>query len=348
MEVRIYDANLDLQGIIENQTSLLWNRQYFEPGDFELHCPITENNVKLLKRGNLVTMYGQDEAGVIEDIQMNEDPEDNEITASGRFLAAYMGYRIVKGTVNINSTIEVAMRDLLSNVTEIPRVELGTLKGFAETITGQVTYKNLLTYVQKLARAGNLGYRFRPDFNAKKIIFEIYQGVDRSQEQTSNSRVVFSEAYDNLNEVTYRINDQTFANVAYVLGEYTDGTQVIREVGDTTATGLDRREIFVDATGVDSEDITEAEYLAALDQEGWNELNSNALSETFECDTNATGNFVYRENYDLGDIVTVKKISWGMQDSLRITGLQETYEDGGLTVTPTLGDPLPTAMEWED
>ena len=348
MEIRIYNADLDLKGIIENQTSLLWCRKYFEPGTFELHVPITAFNLSVLTIGNLVTMYGQDDAGIIEDIQCEESLEKNEIVAQGRFLSAYMGYRLITGTVNIDSTVEVAMRTLLGNATPIPLVELGELNGFSETVTGQVTYKNLLNFMIKLAKAGNIGFRFRPDFNKKRIIFETYEGKNRSIEQSENNRVTFSENYDNLNQATYRANDQSYANVAYVVGKDTNDNQVMVVVGDTESEGLERREIYVDATGVNAADLSTEEFYAALRQEGQNTLNASAFSETFECDTNAQGNFIYRDNYDLGDIVTVKKASWGMQRSLRITELQETYEYGSMTVTPTLGNPLPTAIDWED
>ncbi len=348
MEIRIYDKVLDLKGIIENQTSLIWLRKYFEPGEFELHAPITDFNMNMLTIGNLVTMYGQNEAGVIEDVNYEESREKNEITAKGRFLSAYMGRRLIRGTVNINDTIENAMRTLITGATPIPLLELGELNSFPETVTGQVTNKNLLSFMVKLAKAGNIGYRFRPDFNRKKIIFETYKGVDRSIEQTENNRVTFSENYDNINKATYKANDQSYANVAYVVGENAKGEEVTVEVGDTESEGLERSEIFVDASGVSATDISDDEFMAALRQEGQNTLNANRFSETFECDTNAQGNFVYRKNYDLGDIVTVKKASWKMQKSLRMTELQETYEYGSLVVTPTLGNPLPTSIDWED
>ena len=170
MEVRIYNASLDLQGIIENQTSLLWNRKFFEPGTFELHAPITSFNLSRLTIGNLITLYGQNDAGIIENIEYEESNDKNEITASGRFLSGYLGYRLIVGTVNLDGPIEVAMRTLFSNSSAIPLVELGTLNGYTETVIGQVTNKNLLNFINKLARAGNIGYRFSPDFNSKKII----------------------------------------------------------------------------------------------------------------------------------------------------------------------------------
>lgn len=42
MEVRIYDRDLNFKGVIENHTSLIWTRKYYEPGNFEIHVPITQ------------------------------------------------------------------------------------------------------------------------------------------------------------------------------------------------------------------------------------------------------------------------------------------------------------------
>ena len=60
MEVRVYDSDLDLKGIIENQTSLIWTRKYNEAGEFELHVPITDDNRNLLRVGNIITKKGSD------------------------------------------------------------------------------------------------------------------------------------------------------------------------------------------------------------------------------------------------------------------------------------------------
>ena len=54
MEVRIYGQNLFRKGQIENQISLIWTRKFYEPGTFELHAPITDENLSLLQPGNII------------------------------------------------------------------------------------------------------------------------------------------------------------------------------------------------------------------------------------------------------------------------------------------------------
>lgn len=349
VEIRIYNRDLRFQGIIENQTSIIWTRRYFETGEFEIHVPITEYNVKLCKRKNIVWLRGAVEAGVIEDMRLDETRNVNEITIKGSFLESYMSRRIIHPTVNFNGLTEVAMRTLLSGLADpLPYVELGELKGYDDTVSFQCSWKNLLSFESKLAMSANMGFRLRPDFTARKIKFEVYKGLDRSRHQHERSYVEFSDTYANLESASYVENDQLEKTVAYVAGEGEGAERTIVVVGDTTSTGYDRRELYVDARDLSSEDLTPAQYEAALMQRGIEKLNENVLSTSLECVTIPLGNFRYKVNYDLGDIVTTRKTNWNVEQDLRITEIQEVYEHGEMQVIPTFGTPLPTTLSMED
>lgn len=348
MEIRIYSRDLRFQGISENQTSVIWTRRYFEPGDFAIQAPITDNNVGLYRPGNLVWIQGAVEAGIIEDLKYNETQRKNSMTIKGRFLESYMTRRIIRSTFNFSGYTEVAMRNLFMSVESLPYIELGELQGFDEMVDFQCSWKELLSTETKLARSSNLGFRFRPSFTKRKIYFDIYKGFNRARSQHERSYAEFSDEFDNINEAIYTVNNQLEKNVAYVLGEGegADRTQVI--VGDNSSTGYDRKELYVDARDISSEGLTPAQYQLALIQRGIEKLNENIASNSLECVTIPLGNFVYKKNYDLGDIVTTKKNNWGVSQDLRITEIQEVYEHGAMQVIPTLGNPLPTTLNMED
>ena len=346
MEVRIYGRDLFRRGQIENQTSLIWTRKFYEPGTFELHAPITDEHLSLLQEGNIIGKKGSAEAGIIEDIEKEESDIKNEITAKGRFLSSYMDRRLIKKTVNFSGKTEAAMRQLYSGVVPIPLVELGSLNGFSEKVEFQVTMKNLLTYESKLSRAGAIGFRFRPDFQRRKIIFETYQGKDRTFNQHTNNRVVFSEDYNNLNNAIYRRNSQNLKTFAIVGGQGEGDARTYYELGG--GEGYDLREVFIDAKDINPDGMTAAAYKAALLQRAREALNEAIVSETLECETDAAINFVYKEDYDLGDIVTVRKKKWNLYMNQRITELSEVYEYGGMIVVPTFGDPLPEKIKWDE
>lgn len=346
MEVRIYGRNLFRIGQIENQTSLIWTRKFYEPGTFELHAPITNENLYMLKEGNIVGKKGSAEAGIIEDIEKEESDIKNEITVKGRFLSSYMDRRLIKKTVNFSGYIEVAMRQLYSGCIPIPLVELRSLNGFTERVEFQVTMKNLLAYENKLSRAGAIGFRYRPDFVNHKIIFETYQGKNRTLSQHENNRVIFSEDYNNLNNAIYKYNSQNLKTFAIVGGQGEGDARTYYELGG--GEGYDLREVFVDAKDLNPEGMTAAQYKAALLQRAQETLNESIVSESLECETEAAINFTYKEDYDLGDIVTVRKKKWNLYMNQRITELSEVYEYGGMTVVPTFGDPLPEKIKWDE
>lgn len=346
LEIRVYDRNMMRKGVIENERSLLWVRKYFEPGTFEMHAPLTDQNLQLLVEDNLIAYEGSVEAGTIEEVRYTENFDLNEIVVKGRFLSSYLDRRLIRSTVNFSGKVEVAMRQLVSGVTAIPLLELGDLKGYTSTVRFQATMKNLLDYEKKLASSSNLGFRCRPDFSAKKIYFEVYQGTDRTTGQNVASRVTFSEEYENLNSADYIYNSQIYKTLAVVGGQGEGSDRVYVEVGG--GSGLDLREVFVDAKDIRQDKLTDAEYKEALRQRGLETLAKDALSVSLTSETRPDVNFTYKKDYDLGDIVTVQKTSWGLKSYQRITEIQEVYENKRMKVVPTFGSPLPEAVKWED
>lgn len=349
MEIRIYDREMNFIGVIENQSSFQWNRKYNGVGDYELHMPITDDNARMVALGNLVWFRGAVEVGVMESIKFTMYRGATTIVVTGRFAESYMDRRLIRPRLNFSGTVEDAMRKILDDAEPIPNVVLGDRLGLTDRVEFQATYKEVLAYEEKLAQSVNYGFRFRPNFTDKTLTFEIYQGVDHSMQQSDHNRVVFSESYGNLNEIDYMQNNQLLKNVAYVGGEGEGIDRTFITIGDDTLEGLDRREVFVDAKDVQKEEgMTDAEYIALLQTRGYEKLNEDTEARSIELETNPDGNFVYKRDYNVGDIVTIKKANWGIQTNLRVTAITEVYEKGYVKVVPTFGTPLATSIDWKE
>lgn len=341
IEVRVYNASMDFEGVIDNYSSLQWVRKYVEPGSFELHCPITPNNLQLLKRDNLIWKRGAKEAGVIEDLKLEETAKKAEITVKGRFLSSYLDRRLIRPFYECyGKNAETVIRELYANAAPIPQVELGTVHGFTEKVSFQATYQNLLAKVEEICSGMATGFRFRPDFVNKKIYFELYRGLDHSITQSDRERVIFSDGFSNLDSATYEENDQVYKNICYVGGQGEGSDRTIVEVGATDSTGLERRESFLSATDVRNDNISESQYQDALKQRGNAALSNSILASSFDASVNPNGNFKYLEDYDLGDIVTVQKEAYGITQNLRITEISEVYENGIYKIEPKFGEGL--------
>lgn len=353
MELRIYNKDLNLQGIIENHTSLQWRRMYSDTGSFEAHFPITTDNARLLRRGNLITYRGANEAGIIEHLEIFESPERLEFKVKGRFLPSYLDRRVIHGRMTFHGHYETGMRRIVRNIIDdqyatFPHLTIGEIQNYPEMVDFQATYQNCLKVIKKLSAASAIGFRIRPDFVNKQMIFEAYKGVDHSIQQYDNPHVEFSERYNNVEKFNYTENDQLYRNMAYVGGEGEGSARTIVQVGSTTATGFNRYETFVDARDIQREDgMTDAVYLNVVRQRGLERLSEMTLAQSVECEV-STANFVYKQDYDLGDIVTVIRRNYGIAASLRITELTEVYESGKISVNPVFGTPLPTAVDWSE
>lgn len=352
-QVKVYDINLMRQGVIDVYRSLIWTRKYKEAGTVELHAALNSKNLKLLQRGHIVTMTGTVESAVIEG--MAADDYSNEITATGHMLSSGLSRRGIKTVVNVsNETYEDVMRKLvdisaINSSNPLPGLALGERKGLGGTVTLQVSYKDLYTYLIKLSACSNLGFRIRADYKEKKFYFEVYEGKDHSKNQTGNKRVIFSEVYRNINKTTFTTNEQNYKTHAVVFGDGEGTARTVMEATiDEAATGWERREIMVDARDIKRDGLTEAQYKSALIQRGTEKLAEYGIVECLEAVTLPNMNFTYKTDYDLGDIVTVDKKAWGIKMDKRITEIQEVYENGGLSIVPTFGEPLPDKVDLSD
>lgn len=348
IDVRVYTSSMELLGFVSDITSLQWNRKYQEPGEFELHIALNANNLALIEKENLVWLFGASEAGVIERIEKSVEDEP-ELVASGRFLSSYLDRRLIRPFYSIsNGLVETAMREIFTNAAEIPKVALGASIGLDDKISFQATYKNLLTYEEKLAQYAGVGFRFVPDFSAQTITFEIYKGIDRSMNQADRSRVIFAEEFANLTSAEYVYSSEDYSNVCYVGGQGEGSARTFVTAGDDTLTGLERREVFLSATDVDDDDLTTAQYQAALKQRGVDKLEELAESVSMTAKISPDGNYKYKTDYDLGDIVTISIPKLGISMDERITEVNEVYEKDGYQVELTIGNPTADSIDFDD
>ena len=341
VEIRIYNPSLQLQGVIDEFSSLIWIRRYQEPGEFELRTPYAAESKQLLIPENIVQRFDGGpviDAGVIESIVMTED----EITVKGRFLESYLDRRLIKDTTYYSGNAEDSMRSIISNMASIPLLELGTDHGLTETLEFQATYKSVLNIIQKVCKATTLGFRIRPDFSVRKMYFEVYKGEDRTS--ASGAKVIFSEKYDNLMDEQYTYDSIDYKTKCFV-SQLINEVRVAYSVGG--GSGLDLLEMHLQ-TSVDTNGKTSAEIQDAMETQGQRALDGKIISESFTFSTDAESPFIYRTEYDVGDQVHINHIAWDINLDLRITEIEEDFEDGRREVILTCGSPMPEVMDFEE
>lgn len=349
MDLYIYNPDIELLGIIDSYSSLRWRRRFFEPGEFELHCKASAENLALLHEGNIIHRLDRQEAAIVEGITIGvpDNGASEEITATGRMGSSMLGRRVITPAINFSGTVENAMRKIITENRPPSNLVLGDAGGFAPTCTFQATGKGALAVCMALAKAAPLGFRCRLDVPGKQWVFEVYDGIDRTVTQHGRPYVLFSDEYENITGAEYTLNTTGYSNYAYVAGQGEGSARIVVTVDQTG--GGERRELWVDARDLQQDtehNETLDAYKARLQQRGLEKLAEAARSESFAAAAVDMGNFKYLTDWDLGDIVSFEK--WGIRIDQRITEVEEVDEGGVLTVTPVCGNPLPETLDLGD
>lgn len=350
MDLYILNKSLETAGIIDVFTSLIWTKRYFSAGDFELHLPATKENVNLLQSGNYVKRLDDDTVMIIEKIQITTDAETgNFLTVSGRSLESLLARRIVwKQTVFIGAFNEFIKKLLDENIIapiisnrKINNFVYDNTNSFTERIPKMLTGDNLYTAIVEACTSYNIGWKITLNDN-KQFVFSLYQGVDRSYNQSVNPYVIFSPEYDNLINSNYQRDTTEFANVALIAGEGEGNARKTQTVSNGTPTGIDRFEIFVDAKNASSnteEEISVTEYNEMLSEQGFEALNEKNIITAFGGELETTGVFKYKDDWNIGDTIQIEN-EYGLTATSQILEIIENEDTSGYRIIPTFG-------EWE-
>lgn len=338
----VFDKELNFLGVVDQFISLRWRRKYYEAGEFELVVAPYQNNINLLsKKDNIIIRQDYNEAALIDTIEFNDDGNNVQLKVSGNFLSYLTKRRIIRKIINFKGSIIEGQKQLLREMTALTDdFEIEPTSIDSDYVEFQCSYKNVYEYLCKLSKLSNVGFRIVPNIENKVYRFENFTGLNRSSQQSLNERYVFSTTHNNLEKSTY--TDTLVDKCNYVLvggtGEGTSRTLVEVKNGDYD--GFDLFETFLDAKNESNNNLSSTEYENVLETRGKEKLSDETKSIEFTAISND-----YRTKWDLGDIVDVEIVDWNIKETLRITEVEETIENGTKSVYPTFGQPLAEKIE---
>jgi hypothetical protein len=205
----------------------------------------------------------------------------------------------------------------------------------ALTIEAQYTGDNLYDAIVKICRANNIGFKVTLN-SSNQFVFKLYAGADRSYAQTTNPYVIFSPDFDNLLNSKYLYSKAPLKNVTLVGGEGEGYDRRFTTVG--VASGLNRREIFTDAkdisSNVDGVTLSEADYLAQLQQRGKEKLAENVEVKYFDGSIESDTQFQLGRDFFQGDIVQVAD-DYGNLTKVRVVEVIMAEDESGESIYPT-------------
>lgn len=348
MEVVVLNTNFEVIALLDVFKSLIWTDRYDQYGDFEIYIPADSNTLKFLNEDHYLFTKDSEHGMIVEQKSIESDVEDGDYVAiTGRSLESILTRRIIWGTKVLTGNFQDAIETLLNEAIIAPSDQDRKIENFIFqksndpkitelTIDAQYTCSNLYTTIEELCKKNHIGFKVVLN-ETNQFVFSLYAGVDRSYSQTTNPYVVFSPNFENIANSNYYTSKMNYKNVTLVVGEGEE-FEYATTVTVGSASGLDRREMFTDASNTSSDSseatLTEDEYLALLKEMGDKDLNTNSIKTAFEGEVDATNMFVYGEDFFVGDIVQIAN-EYGHEGTVYISELVLSQGEDGTSVYPT-------------
>lgn len=339
MDVYVLDSSFEPVAVIDTFKSLIWTKRYYTCGDFELYIPADESLLQYLQPDYFLIRDDDDSVMIIESLDMQTDVESGDFfIVSGRSLESVLSRRVVMSQTVINaSDVVQGIKQLIVKQTgngnpnsyrAIPGLAIDDSFTVQQTLLTQFTGDNLLSAVSSICMRFGIGLKMA--LSGSMITLSFYQGEEVD--------VIFSPEFDNMLNSKYACDYRNFANYAIVGGEGQGTSRIIVNVprSSAVASGFSLREIFVDAKDMSSDSgaISSGDYVQMLSERGQEKLAEHEVTQAFEAEIEPQTSFVYKTDYNLGDIVTVTN-EYGVTAKPRIVEIIESWSDTGYTAIPT-------------
>ncbi len=346
MNIYILDKQFNILDVFSTYESILWTTKTSEPGTFKAVFIYSDRMNKHLQRGNLLYKNDEAEPAIITRryLKLNKYGEET-ITVQGYMASRYTHQRIIWNKMVMKGTPEKIMYKMVEEQIINPADEnrkmdcvvLGDYKGFeADEIEKQISYSNLQESLTEVAKLQDLGYRMRLDLDLKKLIFEVYKGTDRTL--GTEKPCIFSRKFRNVYTQEYKEDESNFCNTCLVGGPGEDDARILATAGG--GVGLERYEMFYNASGFSAKDITNEELISQLVQKGDEKLAGFYVARAFESKININKAMAF----DLGDFVTCYDSEWGITVNTQVKSIEKGFSKTEKSFVATFGDNVPTLI----
>ena len=350
-ELYVLDEAFQILDLLDGFITLIWNKKYYGVGSFELHCGV--EYARLLQAGSYIYRKDDADTGIIEEFGYSNDTSyGKKVVVKGRFLKAKLENRVIDTAQNFSNQAAGAVLCYCispgDTERKIPKLVVEGGSELGNSITTQITGETLLDAMEKICEEKELSCQIRYDFLTDRLLFRVWQGMDRTQGQSVNNFATFNEEFDNISGVEYNL-ERGYKNFAYVAGAGEGAVRIIETV-DIRKDGEERRELYVDARDLQPTDgegnaISEATYRQTLRQRGLEKLSDYQMKEAIDTKVDSNNGFVYGVDYSLGDLVTFVDHEVGIVAEQRVTEIYEYIEEGERRIDAVFGQSKLNVME---
>lgn len=316
------------------------NRRYYTYGDFTIQIPFNQ----FVNGVCYIYIPDKKQLCIVNKITYKYDSTSKYVQFSGFFAEKLLDNYVRTVGVDINDKIGNVALKLLKfvNVQEQDKIPSITIGNIYEGNNIYYSYKvndgifEIGKALYSLLETQQLSYNLEYDFENDKFIFNIYKGLNRTQGQNTNSWIVFSTGFNNIDNVTYTVDNSNYKNMYIV--NILDGDGGITSTYDFSEGGV-RRRLVLNLPGTYDDSNNDS----AIKQTVLEKSLSYKSITNIELKPNLSF-YKYGVDYDLGDECDIVIDDINIHYTSRITSIYEVYKGNNHDVTVELGDTVPTML----
>jgi hypothetical protein len=315
--IRVYESAVNSSGLgflslitqISDYISLRFKQSLYTYGDFEIVVnAYNDKAAELLIDRYIIINREEDKTGIIKSVEKRkgEDASQELLIVRGYEAKFILGQRLIlppstADLFTLSDDIETGYKEIVKDCvgTDAIASRQMTLFDIVATSSRGPNYKwdcrnvSVLTEFDKAAVRTGVGYKVTLDASAKKRLFDVIVGTDRT------ASVILSSDLHNIASGTYVENTVNKKTVAYVAGQGQGKNRTVRTVYDgSEPTGDARKEALVDAR--------ELLATADIDAKGAEFLIEADVDQYIELIASSAMNRKYNTDYFLGDTITLE------------------------------------------
>lgn len=352
MEVFLLDDTFKELYVIDAFNSLIWTDRYWKGGDFEIVVSPTVDILAKLLDTTYVKLPESSHHMILEDSNVHSEVEDgNELILTGRSLESILDRRVAWNAISMRGNLQTEVKRLLDDNVISPTDSLRTFSDLvfntsvdaaitALTIDTQFNGETLYKILTQLCESEGIGFRILRNLVTDKFEFELYAGLDRSYDQTTNDTVAFTSELDNLINSDYIESTRPLKTVCLTAGSSGVGniktSTTVFAPGSSALSDLARRELYFEASvsrNTPDGELSEAEYLLQLEGRGKEELAKYIYLKSFDGEVDPTM-YNYGDEFNMGDILQIAD-NYGHEAKSRVTEMIYSQDQGAISLYPT-------------
>lgn len=329
----VLDNRLEQIDYLTDIISLVWSPAYYETGDYVLKVKASERNLKLITNGALISKDYHDEPGIIEDYTLEYDDIDGKyITVTGRLLSAMTKYRVVPSYHQmyypsighaISGSCITLPGDMFGPIFELNQESIGN--------PTYVTYnvdQTSFDVISYLCNFNQLGFAMRYDNTQDIYGLYAYQGKDTGIE--------LSDKYGQIRNYKIKNVYSPIVSEIIVLGSSEEILDPIFSYVGKTTDWIHTKQKLLDCRQISQGSQAYSVYSAKMIEMGKSEYVKQNMNADIELELDIPDSKMYKQDWNVGDLLTIKLYDLNLEFKKRIIRVDEVYEENSVNFIPIL------------